>query len=228
VDATNQSVTAATSAPSKGPQSVISDLGKTTIFIGAYLYFLGSVYAGFFYRRLGMSPHPLDLSLNAILFDAYYPLKYVIGFHTNTCWTFVATALVLLLLLSRSTGFHGWHYSAGLLSVLLLILLFVAASYRIAFQAGFANADIFIKDPGQSVCLSFKNDVATKMPTGFLDGTNRNQRCGLHSIVETPDLLFLFDQATKKGPPSHVFVLRRDDVALVDISPTTLTSEAAE
>jgi hypothetical protein len=205
-------------APTDRP-SVISDLGKSTIFIGAYLYFMGSIYFGFYYRRLGISSRALDLSLNGTLFDAFFALKYIIGFHTRACWTFVVTLSLLVLLLNLPSSSHAWRYGVVLASVLVLSGLFLAASYQIAYEAAFSDADGFVKKPLQSLCLSFKSDLAAKVAPGFFDGLNRNQRCGLHSIVETPNLLFLFDQASKKGPPEHVFVLRRDDVALVDVTP---------
>jgi len=204
-------------ASGDGP-NLISVLGRTTVFIGAYLYFLGSVYAGSYYQYVGIPQHAIDLPVNTILFNAYYVFAYGIRLHTAASVLFLTGSIVLLLILSRPVSGRAWLYAGTLFTELVLSVMFLGASYRVAIEAGGFYAKEFITQPPYSVCVTLNSEAAAKMPLEFFDGENRNQRCGLHTIIQTSDLLFLFDHAASDGSPSHVYTLHLGDVAMMDAS----------
>jgi hypothetical protein len=173
-----------------------------------------------------VSQRAVDIPVNTLVYDSYFVLYYALERDTRD-WMFIGISLLLLILVSCPAALRRWLFAAELLLLSALSAWFLRSSYQIAKNAGLAFAKSLAEKPPYSLCVAVKSELATSIRPVFLDGPSPNQRCGLHTIAETPELLFVFDRANEKGLPAHVFTLRRDDLVLVDVSPIPTTSPAS-
>jgi hypothetical protein len=206
------------SGPTTGPGdllAVISIISGAIVLFGAYLFFLGSLYSYYYYAAFGISARLLDAPANTVLRDAYYPISKALGLHTVTAVCFTSIIVALLVLFSLHVVSTRRQLAVRLAALILLVPLF-SFTVEMAKEAAAARVKIPLSDVRNPVCVYLKKDSTDAMPRGFLERDNR--RCNLEMLAETRDLLFLLDLSTvpQSGHPGHVFVLRRDEVDLID------------
>lgn len=171
--------------------------------IAIYLYFIGWIYAHYFFHYFGISLNSVDIPFYYFFVYSYTVIFNVIG----------GMILVVVILLAYLFT-YSYYKKLGLALILigLIPLFFYVAQKKADREArykrmGHANTIIF----------TFKKDVSKFYPKEFYDA---NKKGKLTILTQTKDRFYIFYQPKGEGramPLGFTYDISRADVILAEI-----------
>jgi hypothetical protein len=112
--------------------------------------------------------------------------------------------------LDRALGAFMSTHTAAIIFAVFFLILYLAAS---AFGGASANGNI--ENPRNSVRIAFKDPQTQKANTDLIQSSDSGN---LSFVVQTKDLVVLFDRAAGSTALRNTYILNRSDLAFFQIS----------
>jgi hypothetical protein len=188
--------------------SLLSILKDLTFLMAIYLYFMGWIYAYYFFQHFGISLVSVDIP-----FYYFFVYSYTVISNISNNAVFIAVGATIIYLFS-TMYLKKWNV-IWILAVVLIILLSFPAFFDLAKDTGEKKALELRRGNVNEIVFFFKKDTAKLYPQEFISANNKGE---LKLITQTKDLIYVFYQ-TPGEALSHglTYDISRTDILVAKI-----------
>lgn len=166
--------------------SLLSILKDLTFLIAIYLYFMGWIYAYYFFQHFGISLVSIDIPFYYFFVYSYTVISNI-SISNNTVFLAVV-ATIIYLFITRYLKKWG---AIWILAIILIILLSFPVFFGLAKETGEKKALELRRGNVDEIIFFFKKDTAKLYPQEFISANNKGE---LKLIAQTKDLIYVFYQ----------------------------------